>query len=58
MGLNYKRHVWYKVPNNVGKTTTKVYTKHILPMIKDDLLDRGLTLCQDHDLAHTSKITA
>jgi hypothetical protein len=46
------------VPNNVGKMRTKVYTKHILPTIKNDLLDRGLTLCQDHNSAHTSKITA
>ncbi len=37
--------------------TTKVYTEVVLPLLKDDLLDRGLWLCQDADLAHASKET-
>jgi hypothetical protein len=37
--------------------TTKAYTEVILPVIKDDLLSRGLTLIQDADLAHTYRAT-
>jgi hypothetical protein len=36
---------------------TKVYSSHILPLIKEDLEREGLTLCQDADSAHTSKAT-
>ena len=43
--------------NNVGKMTTMVYIKVILPAIKEDLEREGLTLCQDADSAHTSKAT-
>jgi transposase len=37
--------------------TTKVYTSHILPLVKEDLQKEDLTLCQDADSAHTSKAT-
>jgi hypothetical protein len=37
--------------------TTKVYTTVVLPLLRDELLDQGLTLCQDADSAHTSKAT-
>ena len=37
--------------------TTKVYTSHILPSVKEELKRDGLTLCQDADLAYTSKAT-
>jgi hypothetical protein len=37
--------------------TTKVYTSHILSLIKEDLEREGLTLCQDADSAYTSKAT-
>jgi hypothetical protein len=45
------------VPNEVGKITTKVYTKVILPQLMQELKDQGLTLCQDADSAHNSKAT-
>jgi hypothetical protein len=35
--------------------STKVYTQEVLPAIKQDLLDYGLTLWQDKDSAHDSK---
>ena len=55
---NYKKIIPYEVPgNSVGKMTTKVYTEDILPAIKDDLLNRGLTLWQDKDSAHNSSET-
>jgi DDE superfamily endonuclease len=57
IGFNYRRCIPYEVPNDVGKMTTKVYTSHILPLIKDDILREDLTLCQDADSAHTSKAT-
>ncbi len=57
IGLNYKRVIPYKVPNSVGKMTTAVYTRFILPSIKEDLKREGLTLYQDADSAHTSKAT-
>jgi hypothetical protein len=47
----------YDVPNNVGKMTIKVYIEVILPMIKKELQDRGLTLYQDADSAHKSQAT-
>jgi hypothetical protein len=47
----------YKVPNKVGKMTSKVYIEVILPTIKDDLLSQGLTLIQDANSAHTYKAT-
>jgi len=37
--------------------TTKVYTTVVLPLLRVELLDQGLTLCQDADSAHTSKAT-
>jgi DDE superfamily endonuclease len=49
--------VTYEVPNKVGKMNTKVYTEHILPQILEDFKERGLTLCQDADSAHTSEVT-
>ena len=57
IGFNYKKLILYEVPNDVGKMTTKVYTSHILPSIKEDLERDGLTFCQDADSAHTSKAT-
>lgn len=58
IGYNYKRMIPYEIPSNsVGKMTTKFYTQEILPAIKDDLLDRGLTLWQDKDSAHNSAST-
>ena len=57
IGFNYRRCIPYEVPNDVGKMTTKVYTTHILPLIKEDLQRGDLTLCQDADSAHTSKAT-
>ena len=57
ISYNYRKIVPYKVPNNVGKITTKVYTEVILPAILNDLLDRGLTLYQDKDSAHKSNST-
>ena len=57
IGYDYMRILPYEVPNRVGKMTTKVYTQYILPTIKNDLLDRGLTLCQDKDSAHDSSTT-
>jgi hypothetical protein len=56
IGPNYKKIVPYKVPNKVGKIIKEVYTEHILPSIIDDLKDRGLSLCQDADSAHTNKL--
>lgn len=57
VGMNYRRMVSYEVPNGVGKMTTEVYTKHILPSITPELIDQGLTLVQDADSAHTSRGT-
>jgi hypothetical protein len=37
--------------------TIIVYTSVILPQVLEDLQERGLTLCQDADSAHTSKTT-
>jgi len=37
--------------------TTKFYTEVILPQLLNDFQAQGLTLCQDADLAHTSKTT-
>ena len=53
----YKKIVPYEVPNGVRKMTTKVYTDHILPSIRQELSDQGLTLCQDADSAHCSHAT-
>ena len=56
IGRNYRRFIPYKMPSNqVGKMSTKVYTTEILPQVKQDLLDRDLTLWQDKDSAHNSK---
>jgi hypothetical protein len=41
----------------MGKMTKKVYTSHILPLIREDLEREGLTLCQDADSDHTCKAT-
>ncbi|KIN01395.1 hypothetical protein OIDMADRAFT_145468 [Oidiodendron maius Zn] len=57
IGWDYRKIIPYKVPNKVGKMTSKVYTEEILPSILQDLKDQGLTLCQDADLAHDSKET-
>jgi hypothetical protein len=45
------------VPNLVRKITIEVYTKVVLPSLRDELLDQGLTLCHDADLAYISKAT-
>ena len=58
IGHNYKRMILYKIPSNsVRKMTTKFYTQEILLAIKDDLLNRRLTLWQDKDSAHNSEGT-
>jgi DDE superfamily endonuclease len=57
IGFDFRKLIPYKVPNNMGKITTKVYTSHILPSVKEELKRDGLTLCQDADSAHTSKAT-
>ena len=45
IGKDYRRFIPYEVPSNsTGKMSTKVYTQEILPAIKQDLLDRSLTL--------------
>jgi hypothetical protein len=36
--------------------TSKVYTETVLPQIREDLYNQGLTLYQDADLAHLSKL--
>jgi hypothetical protein len=54
---DYRKIIPYKVPNKVGKMTTKVYTEEVLPACLQDLKDRGLTLCQDANSAHTAKAT-
>ncbi|XTI82909.1 hypothetical protein V2W45_1226812, partial [Cenococcum geophilum] len=45
----------YEVPNLVGKMTTEVYTKVVLFSLQDELLDYGLTLYYNADLAYISK---
>ena len=35
--------------------TKKVYTEVILPLLKEELQDQGLTVCQDTDSAYNSK---
>jgi hypothetical protein len=57
IGFNYRKLIPYEVPNSIGKMTIAVYTQVILPTIREDLEREGLTLCQDADLAHTSKAT-
>jgi hypothetical protein len=57
IGYNWRKVIPYKVPNAVGKMTMKVYTEVVLPSLKDELLNQGLTLCHDVDSAHTSKAT-
>jgi hypothetical protein len=32
IGYNWQKIILYKVPNNVGKMTTKVYTTVVLPL--------------------------
>lgn len=55
IGHNYKRMIPYEIPSNSnGKITIEFYTQELLPAIKDDLLSRGLTLCQDKDSAYNS----
>ena len=54
---NYRKIIPYNVSNTVGKMTAKVYTETILPAILDDFTSQGLTLCQDADSAHISKVT-
>jgi hypothetical protein len=57
IGYNWQKVIPYEVPNSVGKMTTEVYTKVVLPSLQDKLLDQGLTLCHNADSAHTSKAT-
>ena len=57
IGWDYRRIIPYKVPNKIGKMTSKVYIEEILPSLLQDLKDQGLTLCQDADSAHDSKET-
>jgi len=57
IGYNWRKIIIYKVLNRVGKMTTEVYTKVILPQLIDKLTDQGLTLYQDTDSVHNSKAT-
>jgi hypothetical protein len=57
IGYNWRKIIPYEVPNSVGKMTTKVYTTIVLPALKDELKEQGLTLCYDADSAYTSKAT-
>jgi hypothetical protein len=57
LGLGYRKIIPYKLSNRVGKITTEVYTKHILPQLINDLKSRGLTLCHDKNSSHDSKGT-
>ena len=57
LGLGYRKIIPYKVNNEVGKMTTKVYTEEVLPQLVDDLKSRGLTLCHDKDSSHDSRGT-
>lgn len=57
IGYNYRRVITYEVPNKVGKMTSDVYIRTILPTIQGDLIRLGLTLCQDKDSAHNSHTT-
>jgi hypothetical protein len=57
IGWNWRKVIPYKVLNAVGKMTTKVYIEEVLPKVINELKERGLTLCQDADSAHTSKAT-
>jgi hypothetical protein len=57
IGHDYRKIIPYKVLNSVSKMTIKVYIKEVLPACIQDLKDRGLTLCQDADSAHTAKGT-
>jgi hypothetical protein len=52
-GKNYRQAIIYTVPNKVGKITAEVYTE-ILKELGRDL--KGITLWQDKDLAHDSKL--
>lgn len=54
---NWRKIIPYKVPNKVGKITTKVYIEDILPAMVDELKERGLALCQDADSAHKAGAT-
>ena len=45
IGYNWRKIMSYKVPNDVGKMTTKVYTTVVLPLLRDELLDQGLLRC-------------
>ena len=53
VGKNYHRVIAYTVPNKVGKMTGEVYIQ-ILKELGSDL--NGITLWQDKDLAHNSKV--
>ena len=57
LGLGYCKIILYKVNNEVGKMTTKVYTEEVLLQLVDDLKSRGLTLCHDKDSSHDSRGT-
>ena len=57
IGWDWRYFIAYKVPNNVGKMTAKVYTRDILPTLQEELISRKLTLCQDADLAHRARQT-
>lgn len=57
IGYDYRKILTYKVPNSVGKMTTEVYLRDILPQLTDELKEHGLTLCQDADSAHDSIAT-
>jgi len=53
---NYRKMITYEVNNTVGKMTEEYYTQQILPELLEDLHYHNLTLCQDMDSAHDSKL--
>ena len=44
ISYNWRKLIYYKVLNSVGKITTEIYIKDILPQIADGLRDRGIAL--------------
>ncbi|TVY53541.1 hypothetical protein LCER1_G004484, partial [Lachnellula cervina] len=58
IGYNYRRAIFYKVSNSVGKMTGDAYTQQILPVLLPELQEKGLVLAQDADSAHKSNIVA
>ena len=56
IGYSYRKVVQYTPTNQVRKMDEITYTEVILPAILEDMHTRGLTLWQDKDSAHCSKL--